>query len=253
MDIVLNEKSLNGQFTEEQFITYMQEDMLPILQILREYNFPLYKAYDTYGCMVTPKKSLSDFLKVQGNPVLTILRTALLELSGKEPYWNDSIATKKNKQYITDISEVPNCITEAMEREGIVLSFLNDNFKNLFLQLQCDKMLYKVPNIYDFNTSKIHFDNLGYLKLWKNNSFYIDESGYKFEIRFREENHNQPHFHISNADYSASFSIPDVDRLAGQLKKEEEKWIVSWALRNMRKIVDLWNEYHPERNVSYFE
>ena len=251
MDIVVNDKSLCGQFTEENFLIYMQNEMLKIVKMLQEYDCVLYKDYNTYDCMVTPTMKFVDFLKIQGEPIIDILRITLVQLSSDIPYWNDSIKTKGDREYITLIKEVPNCITEAYEREGMVLSFLHNDFEKVYLELQCDKKNFLVPNIFNYKILQTHFDKLGILDIWKENSFYINELGYKFEVRFREENHNRAHFHVSNSNYSASLSIPDIDVLAGHLIKEDERKIVAWAMRNMKNIVELWNRYHPDKLVEY--
>lgn len=75
--------------------------------------------------------------------------------------------------------------------------------------------------------------------------------GYKFEIRFNEENHKMAHFHVSKADYSASVSIPDADIIVGNLSGYDEKRIVSWALGNMDKIVKMWNDIHIDKKVNF--
>ena len=56
------------------------------------------------------------------------------------------------------------------------------------------------------------------------------------------------HFHLSNADESASLTIPDADIHKGELKNERKA--VSWSLQNMDRIVELWNKYHPENPVN---
>lgn len=253
MDIIVNDKSLCGQFTEESFLEYMQNEMMQIVKMLQEYDCVLYKDYNTYDCMVTTKKKFSDFLRIQGDPIINLLRIILLQLSSEFPYWNDSIKTNDSKKYITSIKEVPNCITEAYERNGMVLSFKHNDFSTIYLKLNCNNENFEVPNIVDYAILQTHFNKLGLLDIWKENSFLITELNYKFEVRFREENHKQAHFHVSNSKYSASFSIPDVDILAGQLKKEDERKIMAWAMRNMKKIVELWNRYHPELLVQYHE
>lgn len=251
MDIILNDKSLDGQFTEQSFFEYMQKEMIPSLQLLEKNGCILYKDYDTYSRSITKDKDLIAFFKIQGNPVLDSLRSYLVQLFNSNPFWNDEIKTKQGVEYACIIKEVPNCITEAYERNGIVYSFRHKSFENMYLGINCNGIQNKVRNAFTYESVRGHLSSLGVIDIWDKNSFNISGIGYKFEVRFNEEHHNIAHFHVSNADYSASFSIPDADVLAGELPTDMQRKVVSWALNNMVHIVELWNKIHPQREIDY--
>lgn len=249
MDIVLNEKSIDGQFTEESFFEYMQDEVIPSLELINKNNCCIYKEYSTYSRKITADKDFASMLRVQGNPIINKLRIYLIQLCNDEPYWNDAIMTNNGIKYSCDIKETPNCITEAYERNGMVFSFHHDRFISTYLELWRDGIRCKVRNSYKQKILKEHLEELGIIEVWNKNSFYIGDTGYKFEIRFNEGHHNIAHFHVTNVNYSASISIPDGDVIVGKLPFDMEKRIVSWGLRNMSQIIELWNKEHPDKKV----
>ena len=117
------------------------------------------------------------------------------------------------------------------------------------MELLCNGKAFQVKNFFDADSLIGMLHNLGFIDVWDSNSFYILDGGYKFEIRYREENHNEAHFHISYGEYEISLSIPDADTLAGKLPGNKEGKAVAWALRNMDRITELWNRIHPGRKV----
>lgn len=249
MDILLNEWSIEGQFTIDSFLDYMQSDVIPSLKLLEQNNCILYKEYTTYSRKITPNKELFDIFKIRGNPIIDELITYLHQISNAEPFWNDDVRTKSDVSYSCIISDIPNCITEAYERKGMLFSFLNERFRDKILGLKLDGENIDVRNAYTYNILREHLNELGVINLWDKNSFIIRNTGYQFIIWFNEEHHNIAHFHVKNVDYNASLSIPDADIIAGDLPSDDKKKIESWALMNMDKIVELWNKFHPEKMV----
>lgn len=247
MEVVFNDHSINCQFTEESFKNYIKNDILPIMKLLSEYDIDILKSYSTYSLDITNDKKLHDFMIMKGDPIIDRFKSKLSELAYKEPYWNNNIQTKDNVEYRCGIDIIPNCITEAYERCGLLFSFIQDNYDCRYIEILCDEQVNTVRNFCVYEALKAHLSDLGYILSWNKNSFYVNSIGYKFEIRFNEGHHNVAHFHLSNANEDASISIPDVDILAGKLSKKQK--VESWALQNMDKIIDLWNMCHPENIV----
>lgn len=249
MDILLNDKSINGQFTEENFLVYIQSDVIPCLNLFEKNNCLVYKEYDTYNLKITPDMKFADFFYIQGDPIINKLKTFLVQLTHDEPFWNNDIRTKTDISYSSIIEEIPNCITEAFERSGMLFSFYHYGFNDKYIELLRNGTCEKVRNSNTYNNLKDHFNELGIIDLWDKNSFIIKKIGYKFIIHFNEENHNIPHFHVETVNYMASLSIPDVDILAGSLPTDDKRKIESWALMNMDKIIELWNKIHPHKLI----
>lgn len=249
MDIILNEKSIDGQFTKRDFVSYMGDEIIPCMKKMEETGCTLFKSYDTYKRMVTENISLGGILREWYIPEIIAFKRYLVQLYQDEPFWNTSIQTKNDVEYKSVLDELPNCITEAYERNGAVFSFMHHGFLERVFELQCNGKTAQVKNFYDEDSLSDILHNLGFIDVWNRNSFYILDGKYKFEIRYREDNHNAAHFHISCGGYGISLSIPDADTLAGELPGGNERKVVAWALRNMDKIRELWNRIHPERKV----
>lgn len=247
MEVLLNEKSIRMQFTEDGFIEYIRNEILPVMKILSDNHMALLKDYSTYDRRVTRDKTMHDFIQRKGNPLIDRLKDHLVQLACVAPFWNDNIHTREAVKYICDIREIPNCITETLERGGILFSFKNGKYDKNCVDVVCDGEKKEVRNFFDFNGLKRHLVELGLLIQWNSNSFYVGSIGYKFEIRFREDNHNMPHFHLSRTNEAASLSIPDADIIVGELK--DSRKAISWSLQNMGNIAELWNQYHPDKKV----
>ena len=199
MEVLLNDESLNGQYTEEEFIEFCKNDLLPILSELDQYGMTLLKAYSTYSKMITSSESVRSILQIRGNPVLDRMKCYLVQLT-KDPFWENSIKTDLTLKYEGCISDVPNCFTEAYARDGLLLSFSDERFLEKWLDIICDEKVSKIRNIGTYDSCCFHLSELGYIVIWEKNSFFIKDIGYKFEVRFNEGHHNIAHFHLSNAD-----------------------------------------------------
>lgn len=67
-----------------------------------------------------------------------------------------------------------------------------------------------------------------------------------FEIRAKENGHNEPHFHVESSDYTASYSLNTFKRIAGTFPQRIEKNILNWATKNRKLLNQVWNEYHGD-------
>ena len=115
MDIILNEKSLDGQFTYDNFCNYMRQEVIPSLRLLEENDCFVYKEYDTYKRKITSECSFADFLKIQGDPVINEFKIYLHKLSSSAPYWNDSVSSISLS--IPDMDVLAGALPSAMENK----------------------------------------------------------------------------------------------------------------------------------------
>lgn len=75
----------------------------------------------------------------------------------------------------------------------------------------------------------------------------VDRQGsLRFEIRTKENGHNEPHFHVETGDFKASYSINTFERVAGIFPPKIEKQIIIWAKKNHEMLVEIWNSYHGD-------
>lgn len=248
MDIILNDKSLNGQFKcIEDFTEVIIETFLPILKEMEQRKYEIYKRVDTYQLYITSDTVLQDFLKIKGDAVIQKLKRTLAQLYSTDPFWNLEPRTKRDIVYQCKYErDIPNCFTETVERNGLLLSFQHEDFIESFLEIERDGIPNKIRNTYNILQFHYHLDDLGIVDIWKDNSFIILDK-YKFEIRFEESHHNKAHFHVSMSENSISISIPELEILAGGLGKNNEKIIMNWAENNIEKIKTLWMKIHGDR------
>lgn len=249
MDVLFNDYSVCGQFTDDVFEEYMREDVLPIMEQLKESGAVLLKEYETYAKYITKEKKFIDYIHERGNPIWDKFRICLLALSSEKPFWNDDMKTRSEKEYICEVQNIPNCFTEAYERNGILMSFRNSCFDQECILIRCDGKESGIHNFSTIESLKKLLKELGLLVSWEKNSFFVPELRCKFEIRFQEDNHNKPYFHLTDTAgvQAVSLSIPDADVLAGSLSNISKA--ISWSLQNMRLIMELWNRIHPEKRV----
>ena len=250
MDIILNEKSLEAQFTQEGFLEFLQNQLISILKLLDEHKCILYKKSDAYSYKVTPRQSLFELMKVKGDPAIDRVKTYLHRLYNEEPFWDlQSLYDAKKKYNCNCFDEIPNCAIEAYERGAIILSFENDRFLVDYIDIVVDQESNKVRNCYCLKKMEFHFTELGIIQKWQKNSFRI-ERGYLFEIRFREDNHSKPHFHVTKNENSASYAIPELTKLAGCIENDDEKAILTWAQESLDKIIEQWNLIHQNKKFE---
>lgn len=69
-----------------------------------------------------------------------------------------------------------------------------------------------------------------------------------FEVRPREQNHKEPHFHITIAgEGSGSYRISDFVALESSIPRKTEKELLKWAQENRSTLVSTWNKMHGNR------
>lgn len=125
MEIILNELSLDGQFTsDDEFAKCLRESIIPVMIIIEETGQALLKSQRLYQCMVTGGSCIHDYLRMSNQTEFTTLKRFLVSLMSREPFWeNDSkYEVAMNYDYPGKCQE-PNAITEAMDRRGMLLSF----------------------------------------------------------------------------------------------------------------------------------
>lgn len=124
MELILNELSLNGQFqSQEKFVEYALKVLIPVLDVIIENRVPLLKKSDIYTYKITSERTLQDLLQQTNDPMMSMLKTYIVNLGYCEPYWDLAALTNPlvNYEYPVSSNE-PNCFTEVIERKGNLLS-----------------------------------------------------------------------------------------------------------------------------------
>jgi len=65
-----------------------------------------------------------------------------------------------------------------------------------------------------------------------------------------ERNHGRPHFHIEyKREYSASYAVDTLERLAGNMPRKYEKPVLQWASQRQQWLVDTWENLNAGEDV----
>lgn len=187
---------------------------------------------------------------IRGEPAVTKIKSQLVSLYTEEPFWDISPRTDFSCVYKGEsFKYIPNGITEAHARGLFLLSFQNTHFQSEVVCFNKDSSTCEVTNFCLFRTFHDYLRKIGVIEYWYKNSFEIVQ-GYFFEIRFDESNHKKAHFHVAKGNYSGSYSIPELCKLAGNVPNVDEKEILRWAQINISHIVEMWNRLHLSMQIK---
>jgi hypothetical protein len=148
MEILINELSLSGQFTDaSQFI---EVGLSPVTRVLKELDTSkdvLLKKEDFWRSQVTSIHNIHDIL-IQKSDETTRFKSVLSRLID-EPFWensqkhNDVDTYKYNKKDVIKTS-----LAESCERDKIVVSFLHTDFSNQKLQVLKNENYVDIDNLF---------------------------------------------------------------------------------------------------------
>ena len=154
MDVIINDFSLDGQFSdEEEFVESLYRNTLPMLNCLEKVGITILRSYYSYESKVTSSKTLNDLLITRGNPEITKLKGQLQKMFFEEPYREDSLKSVE-ESYDCVFTEKKNqfCLAEALERNIPVLSFEHEKFKESAIQISKNKENKFIKNLFNKDT-----------------------------------------------------------------------------------------------------
>lgn len=161
MNAIINDFSLDGQFeTPEKFFDSLAESTLPAFQDLLSQKYAVLKAHTTYARKISGDMSLYDALcsqQFRGYPESTRFKSFLSSCS-EESFWSDSPLTDCSSEYkVHQLSDKevlpPNCITEALARNAITLSFINPKFNTSEILTYKNGKPSQIQNVFDWETA----------------------------------------------------------------------------------------------------
>lgn len=196
MDILINELSLDGQFTNENDFLNSLEKILPIIKIIENLEFLLFKNNLFFNSNITSTKKFSDIAYLRDDRVRKV-KSFLVKLSTTPPYWNDTQIHNCSDKYFYNAKDVcDTSLAETYERDKIVLSFTHFNFLTEWLSVQKNDLSSNIYNIIDKNIfldyllSMKEIDILDYCKeKFKNTN--LDFSLLENDFGFNTLNNNQ--------------------------------------------------------------
>ncbi|WP_313119303.1 DUF4160 domain-containing protein [Proteiniclasticum ruminis] len=247
--IILNELSFEGQFSVDSFSDYLCETLLPMLMLLSDKNISVLKKSDIYSYSVTKDLTFHEYFTSVKDPSISKFKSLLVNILSEDPYWDFEPISDLSCKYSSEFfHDVPNAVTEALERNVPVISFLGSKFGSSLLYISKNMTTSNVVNITILDQLTGYLQDVRKLKKSLKNRI-IFESGAVFEVRLKEGNHFQPHFHILTTGGDASYSIPDMVKIAGKIPMSQERQIIEWANSNLNEIIELWNKTHPSKSI----
>lgn len=136
-EILLNEKSLDGQFENMEDFYQTLPVMSRNLKMLRDNQVILQKHSSLYQHKITKNISLFDLQNKKGNvdptqrDKLNMWKRQIASLMRTPPFWDND-------------SESADSIQEAAKRNTDVLSFSHDEYRDRILYVPCDEDIYTV-------------------------------------------------------------------------------------------------------------
>lgn len=170
--ILLNEKSLEGQF--ESLDAFL--DTLPVMnrnfKVLQEQEIELQKHSMFFQCHITKEYTLLDLrnnkgiVKPQERDKVKQWKRLLCSLANDPPYWN--LETESREQCIWNGKDITDSsLAEAARRNTMVLSFKHTDFSDKDLKIQTENQIknvkscvttgYLVDSLYQRNEISIVF------------------------------------------------------------------------------------------------
>lgn len=255
MDIVVNDYSLEGQFSNsEDFIDTLIKSTIPILDKIKEKKYNLWKKSNFYNSPICYNETLYTILNhMSSHPAIQKIKSDLVEITHNEPFWDTnpiSPTLANGLDFQCSYSqEYPNCFSEGYHRNAMLLSFVHPNFGIDEVPISMYGTLHKIHNACSLHSFSNHLAAFGEpVTPLPKNSFIICNDC-QFEIRFSETNHSLPHFHVKKGDFAISIKIAGLSTLSGSLPLSTKKEVLKWARNNISKIKSLWNSCHPDKLI----
>lgn len=153
MEIIINELSLSGQFSNENDFLDSLGKLLPIIKLIKELRFSLLKNYSFFNSQITSDKNLQEILNLKDSRIRRI-KSYLLELANKPPYWEDTQKHScQNDTYTYNSIDICNRgLAEASQRDKLILSFKHDDYYNKKLQIKKNDDNIDIVNILNRGT-----------------------------------------------------------------------------------------------------
>lgn len=260
MDVILNDYSLNNQFSDiDDFINSIKETTIPLFIFLenlsqeRGHNYELLKSYNSYNCKIFQNQTLFDLFKYKTNKAA--IQKLLVSLTFcKQPYWEENPKTDINSSIqINNICKIPNCITEAHYRNICLISFDRSLFTNNLINFKIDnKKVFSVNSV----SKKQFIESLPIcyeIEIKEGHDIYYKDKTVFFEIRDNEKGeHKSAHFHLTEKDgehRAVSIQIDNSFTLLAGDEPLRNEWL-EWCKNNNYYIKVMWNYRHPDRLVE---
>lgn len=253
MDVILNDFSLQGQYASlDDFADSLEKNVFPCMELSKVLPICFFlKSHTTYEQKITQNETLETCLRnYRSKTVFQYLRVFISKYILSQPFWNDDKKTPPESS--------ATCLTEAFYRNGTLLSFIpNEGFDGKYAVVFVKDKSEKVSNVTDKRSFLECLDEKNVFSLACNISFEGTSCKFSVHTGQSESRHNEPHFHIKTSDDSkeTTVSLLTFELLVekqfydGQLLCFRKEIEIARLDHNRFKLVELWNYYHPERQI----
>lgn len=193
MDILLNERSLCGQFDDIYSFLDSVKSVIRCIELIHENSdIAIYKTANFYDCRVTKDKKLCDLKECGLTEELLRLKLSLDNEIYEKPYWDyEPIHNISKKFFWNDEDVSATSLAEAAIKGDLLVSFFLEMFRDKVLTISSEDKIYLVDSIYtpqylvkNYSTL-LHINRKKYLQVLYENT-RIDcstiEEGYDAEI-----------------------------------------------------------------------
>jgi len=229
MEILVNELSLNGQFSSVDY--FIKFGLIPFVKVLNDIepqSNSLYKKYDFYQAKITPHHTIHNTLTGNISRQYDEIRKFKSQLAKlfDNPYWEDNPKYSANCIYLYNGNNVCNSsLAEACERDKIIVSFYHNDFKTIQLSVFKNKYKIEIDNLFEQG----HFAQIAYQRNLMSFEIYCSKIFSNSKLNF------------SKIDSKKGFSL---------IRKEEE----SLFYDGFRKFTSLsWQQIFVDDALDYKE
>lgn len=136
-EIILNEKSLQGQFASmDEFAECIPQFLNCVRYFLKQENWNVLKRSDLFFAPITEKEKFSD---IRGNcsDAVRRMKGLLCQMSDEPPYWDES-PQQSGTFFEGSVDVTGTSLAEATARGGYVLSFPKSSYEDKNIELLHD-------------------------------------------------------------------------------------------------------------------
>ncbi len=157
MEVLINELSLDGQFSDENDFLEKSLYILEVLKLMKKFDFIHLKKEDFCESKISNKLTFFNLLKIRDSKykleldTIRVFKRFFSPLYG-EPYWNETQKHNLNDIYLYNLQNINNSsLAESCERDRVVLSFKHNDFLSENLKVQRNEEDIDIYNIFEKN------------------------------------------------------------------------------------------------------
>ncbi|WP_027218063.1 type II toxin-antitoxin system RelE/ParE family toxin [Butyrivibrio fibrisolvens] len=237
--MIINDLSLHGQFDEDEFYDVIVNTFKPIMDKLDAKGIELLKSQELYNRKVTGEKTLQQLIGMAGNPVMSRLKSLLINLAYSEPFIEDNDGPGVLVDDVGESFTQAVCLFEAIQRNDSLLSFPKSEF-SLSTKLKCnyDECEYTLDNV---NTKN---DLMLWLLSKKHNADFVESfSEWQYASKqLQFDGTNAFEKDMKQLEASQSFQEKDYKRILVHLEDLEKVILTRNVTRFSHPLI-------PERHV----